>query len=165
MKKILTAFSIILLAAQAQAQNCKVDKAFDVTTGITTIATRNVSGSAFKPRFLPVGTALLINKNDTAYQLTCTMTATVAEKGEGVVFLLDNGYQYEYPASKVSTETDTKKGVSNNLLVAKVLLSKQDMLDFSRYSITNMKILGHQVFIQPKDREKIKENINCLLAL
>jgi hypothetical protein len=165
MKKVILFGFTIIFGTQAEAQSCKVDRSFDVTTGITTIATRNVTGSTFKPRFLPIGTALVINKNDTAYLLTCTVSSSIAESGEGVVFLLDNGFQYEYPASKVATETDSKKGGGKHQLVAKVLLTKQDMLDFSKYDITNFKVLAHQVTVLQKDRDKIRENINCLLKL
>lgn len=163
MKKLFIPFCALLFSSAVKAQNCKVETTYDPVTGLTTIATRNVSGSSFKPRFLPIATALLISKKDTTLQLTCTMNTSTIQNGEGVIFLLDNGYQYEYPASKVFTDTNVKKGSGGYTLVAKVLLTKQDLKDFANNNITNMKIMGHQATIPNKERETINSNINCLL--
>ncbi|RYZ78214.1 MAG: hypothetical protein EOO68_40695, partial [Moraxellaceae bacterium] len=66
------------------------------------------------------------------------MPTSTAVKGEGVVFLLANGYQYEYPASKVYTDTNIKNGSKSNnfTLVATVVLRKEDLADFSKFVVT-----------------------------
>ena len=159
--------TILMMASlAANSQNCKTETNTDLRTGTTTISTRNVAGSSFKPRILPVATSMVINKRDTAFMFACSMPINSIQTGEGVVFLLANGYQYEYPASKVYTDTNGKKAKNSQFsLVGTVLLRRQDMPDFAKYAILKMKIMGMQSDVGDVERKKIQENINCLLSL